>query len=186
MASSHSCQPSRCDILGAFICAGAVYCDGLGRTSEYIRRRSEKCSLKFGEVHVSHDNVTSNDESKFLVAYTPIATFIAFRGCPDSDDNIDSWISMQKRCPSPHRSLAEATLGLYGNVFGGSEFIDIVSELINSRKRVIFCGYRIGGVVAHLVVLRFLQHCSLAIPEVSVANFSNILRENERNRFYKT
>ncbi|KAG0577126.1 hypothetical protein KC19_5G132800 [Ceratodon purpureus] len=148
------------DCLSAFSCADAVYEDSNELVADRLRWWGKKYSLvEFGDVHVSLGLPVNR--LKFLVAKSYETTFIAFRGSSDFYDTVgDSGIS-----PSRHGRLS--TLA---NEFVGSDS-RMLLDVMSTCKRVIFCGHRLGGSLAHLIVLRYWKDLS-SLFEVGGENFS--------------
>lgn len=142
-------RPPEGDVARAYFCSKAILLGSSKEIEEFFAKTEmENSFIRFGMVHVSLDRKYDPRPVKFLVAYAEDATFIAFRGARNAED-----IDLDYHSSTSSGKLHEGVLEL-SKRFMGSDF-KLLDALLYSGKRIIFCGQRNGGAVAHMVVLRF-------------------------------
>lgn len=104
--------------------------------------------LPFDKVHVSVDHEDDPRSVKFLVAYGPEATFIAFRG-----DRDFGYLGRDKEKLPTSKDL-HAEVSELADSFSGPYF-KLLEKLYRPGRRIIFCGHRLGGAVAQMVTYEF-------------------------------
>jgi len=138
------------DLVQAFFCSEAVHFDKNEEVEKYLNKsRSDfPLDIQFEKVHVSVDQEDGGRGVKFLVAKTKDSTFVAFRGARNFEHlGQDSQnLPTSSALHTEVRELAESFMG---------HDCKLLAELHRSGKRVIFCGHRLGGSVAQMVVIRF-------------------------------
>lgn len=185
-SDSRHITPRRVDLWRAFLCAEAIYEDHQ-KVEEFIRAAQKELrpSQQLLKVHISCEKYSlERNAPKFLVAYAEDATFIAFIGSTKFEENSSEYNFANYpagRGSSPYHLGIEERANAW---FTGDELNNIVSELLNrpeespestdsdgnseksadteqkckkSLKRIIFCGHRLGGSLAHMVLLRTMM-----------------------------
>lgn len=143
-------RPQIEDLARAYFCSEAVLLENNEDIKMYLNEtKSEFPSIHFDVVHVSVDQ---NDPLgfKFLVAYAADATYIAFRGSRTFED------LGQESQPASSASEVDGVVLELSRSFIGSD-CKLLTELREKEKRIIFCGHRLGGSVAHMVVASFFM-----------------------------
>ena len=144
-------RPQSKDLARAFFCSEAVLLEKNEEIKEYLNEtKSEFPSIHFDVVHVSVDQENDPRGFKFLVAYAADATFIAFRGSRTFED-----LGRESQ-PASSASEAHGVVLELSRSFIGSG-CKLLAELCDSGKRIIFCGHRLGGSVAHMVLVSFFM-----------------------------
>ena len=175
-SDSRHITPRRVDLWRAFLCAEAIYEDHQ-KVEEFIRAAQKELrpSQQLLKVHISCEKYSlERNAPKFLVAYAEDATFIAFIGSTKFEENSSEYNFANYPA---RRGSSRYHLGIEERAnawFTGDELNSIVSELLNrpeespesadteqkckkSMKRIIFCGHRLGGSLAHMVLLRTMM-----------------------------
>ncbi|KAG0605582.1 hypothetical protein M758_9G070600 [Ceratodon purpureus] len=160
------CRPE--DLARAFCCSEAVFLEKNKHVDEYLKRINSEIFpfVQFGEVLVSDEGWNTRG-LKFLVAHADDATFIAFRGSPNFEDlcreHIHSPLTIRDKLHGGIFELSESFM-----VSGCKLLLTLFIEGKRTGKRIVFCGHRLGGAVAHMVVLRFWTENG--IDEIEVEN----------------
>ena len=144
-------RPQTKDLARAYFCSEAVLLEKNEEIKEYLNEtKSEFPIIHFDVVHVSVDQENDLRGFKFLVAYAADATFIAFRGSRTFED-----LGRESQ-PSSSASEVHEVVRELSRSFRGRG-CKLLAQLSTSEKRIIFCGHRLGGSVAHMVVVRFIE-----------------------------
>ena len=146
---------SRCpqikDLARAYFCSEAVLLEKNEEIKEYLNETKSKFPIiHFDVVHVSVDQENDLRGFKFLVAYAADATFIAFRGSRTFED-----LGRESQPSSSASGVHGVVLELSRSFTGCG--CKLLAQLSKSEKRIIFCGHRLGGSVAHMVVVRYFK-----------------------------
>lgn len=153
-------RPQMQDLARAYFCSEAVLFENNEEIKEYLKDvKSNFPIIHFDVVHVSVDQENDLRGFKFLVAYAADATFIAFRGSRTFED-----LGRESQSSSSASEVHGEVLEL-SRSFMRSD-CNLLAQLYRSGKRIIFCGHRLGGSVAHMVVVRFFK--DVAVKMVSL------------------
>lgn len=153
--------PREDDLARAYFCSEAVLLEKEEEIKEYLNETKSKFpTIKFDVVHVSNDQKNDLRGFKFLVAYAADATFIAFRGSRTIED-----LGVESQPSSSASEVHGVVLELSRSFMGSG--CNLLAALYNSGKNIIFCGHRLGGSVAHMVVVRFFEDCKCKVVSLS-------------------
>lgn len=144
-------RPQIKDLARAYFCSEAVLLENNEEIKEYLNEtKSEFPSIHFDVVHVSVDQENDPRGFKFLVAYAADATFIAFRGSRSFED-----LGQESQPASSASDVHGVVLELSRSFIGSG--CKLLAQFCKLEKRIIFCGHRLGGSVAHMVVISFFK-----------------------------
>ncbi|KAG0605584.1 hypothetical protein M758_9G070700 [Ceratodon purpureus] len=140
---------SKDDLSRALFCSMAVYKNNA--EAEYLLQQAQIAypSIAFVKVHMSLDLPKGQ---KFLVAYTENCAFIAFRGTENLQDVACDMRT--DRCPKFGGWFHKGFYDRADSFMGPNH--SPLPDLLETKKRIFFCGHSLGGAVAHMVLYRFL------------------------------
>ncbi len=138
----------------AIFCAQVIsHDDDAGAKKFLVKSQQPHPGIQFEEIQMSLDY--GDKDQKFLVAYANDATFIAFRGTKTLENVTDTFEMDKYSNRHFHNGFLKRS-----DVFnvGSGPYVPLLELLSKPERRIILCGYAVGGAVSHMILLRFLLY----------------------------